>query len=372
MDRRAFWHELHAARAAAAPRSWRRPLDEAVAGSAELLHFLLDAGGARLPLRVFGDGRELAPAASHLPRREDGDVAGWCRRLAAAHGEVGLVVNDVQASSPESWRALGGLVAGLYEVLGPQPGGASMDLFAGGYRRGAFGVHKDDQDVVTFIVEGKKSFLLWPYPRFAAPAGSELRQHGLPGVCASAERGDAILLEGEAGDVFFWPAEWWHVAVGDGAHATTLGLGLFRGEPPRRDRDEALAFASTLGFNRAPAPAPRPLPRGPVALALRGGLPIEVEDEDVLWAVAGSVFRYPAAAAIVRLLERVAGGEPFVPGRLVAELADAEVAPDALEHILGVLAAHHAICIAGATPGGERRDRRAAGWTGETEAITVI
>jgi hypothetical protein len=45
----------------------------------------------------------------------------------------------------------------------------------------------------------------------------------------------------------------------------------------------------------------------------------------------------------VALLERVTGGAPFVAVDLCEELADEDVAPDALEHIVGLLHAYHAL-----------------------------
>jgi hypothetical protein len=95
----------------------------------------------------------------------------------------GVVINDLQAASLGAWRRAQALLGAIHDSLGVPPAGASFEFFAGAYRRGAFGVHKDDQDVITFVTEGRKRFRLWPYERFAGraevPAGSQLKQVGL-------------------------------------------------------------------------------------------------------------------------------------------------------------------------------------------------
>jgi len=208
------------------------------------------------------------------------------------------------------------------------PAGASFEVFAGAYRRGAFGVHKDDQDVITFVTEGRKRFRLWPYERFAGraevPAGSQLKQVGLT-LAAGEELDGSIVVEGEPGDVFFWPAEWWHVAESDGEMCTSVGVGLFRCKPPviadeERREELELAAASALGCKMTPPPREDPVPDGRLRLA--GCVPWRKSGEDtVVWAVGGEAFRYPAAPAIVALLERVTGGAPFVAVDLCEELA---------------------------------------------------
>jgi hypothetical protein len=261
------------------------------------------------------------------------------------------VVNDVQAATPAAWRFARRLLAGLRGAEAAAHG-ASVDAFAGAYRRGAFGVHKDDQDVVTIVLEGRKRFRLWPYARFAdrpeVPAGSELAQVGLT-LAAGEEPPARLGVEGQPGDVFYWPAEWWHVAESDGDLCATLGVGLFRTPrpapaDPERAEEHAVAHAAAFGCHLAPPPAGAPLRLDVPARAARGAVVVRMaRDGSVLWGVGGEAFRYPAARAIVALLHHVAAGAPFVPAALIERLADDEVAPDALAHILETLHAHHGL-----------------------------
>ena len=350
-----FWKELQAAREEGRPACWREPFGAPAVATGEIFDWLVDAwrGGSVEKggrMRLYGASGVVGHAPDHAPAAGDGSMRGWLRRLEQTHGECGVVINDLQAASLGAWRRAQALLGAIHDSLGVPPAGASFEVFAGAYRRGAFGVHKDDQDVITFVTEGRKRFRLWPYERFAGraevPAGSQLKQVGLT-LAAGEELDGSIVVEGEPGDVFFWPAEWWHVAESDGEMCTSVGVGLFRGKPPviadeERREELELAAASALGCKMTPPPREDPVPDGRLQLA--GCVPWRLSGEDtVVWAVGGEAFRYPAAPAIVALLERVTGGAPFVAVDLCEELADEEVAPDALEHIVGLLHAYHAL-----------------------------
>jgi hypothetical protein len=352
------WGEIAAVREVEEPACWRRPFSSQPFTSDEIFSWIAEAWRAGPPagrearLRLHGPAGLVPFSADHAPAPEDASMRGWLERLERAHGECGVVVNDVQGATPEAWARMREILADARDALGAGYG-ASFEVFAGAYRRGAFGVHKDDQDVITFVLEGKKRFRLWPYERFAtrpevAP-GSELLQVGLS-VDPAAERDGSVVLEGEPGDVFFWPAEWWHVAESDGVMCTSVGLGLFRNPPPALDDDDraeeqALATASAFGCKTVPPALAVELPRAPLR-SVPGAVRWTLSRDTVVWSAGGEAFRYPAAPAIVETLRRVASGRRFVPADLVAELADDEVAPDALEHIVHLVHASHALVVA--------------------------
>lgn len=402
-----FERALAEARAHGQPRAWRRPLGGPPAAADEVFAWLRDAAddgtlaAARARLRVYNAAGPLEVRPAHYPRPHDATIAGWLARLGADHGECGVVVNNLQAASPAAWRAALALLALLHRERAPV-GGASFDLFTGAYRRGFFGVHKDDQDVVTFVVEGHKRFYLWPFERFAERPGAapatELGVHLLTDLDPAPHLADALVLEGGPGDVFYWPAEWWHLAASDGELCTTVGVGLFRGHSVLRFAEEAaqrrieedpaafadalalpspaaggdataaltaadaavdalladdelrarlaervLASASAFGCGRLPAPRRDPLPAGPLRLAAPGALPWTARGGELVWAVGGEAARYPDLPPLRALFARVGAGAPFVADDLARELADPSVAADALRHVLARIHAHHGL-----------------------------
>ena len=128
---------------------------------------------------------------------------------------------------------------GPVRPIGMPAGGANLTLIAGDYRLTPFGLHKDEADILTFVVRGRKRLLLWPFEDLCGALGAPDASRAAPFVAPtdfdlSPWRSRAVVLEGTAGDVLAWPREWWHVAE-DGADApVTLALGLVRTADPLR------------------------------------------------------------------------------------------------------------------------------------------
>lgn len=217
--------------------------------------------------RIYQDGSACEPILPDLlPNAADGSFAGWLDRVERTRGDTALIVNDFQAASLEMWRAARRVMSPLAEAIGVPAAGASWDLFSGRYARTAFGVHKDDQDVITLVVEGHKRFHLWPFEALAhlpgVTPGLRLRGHGLGDP---ADLPAPLVLDAAPGDVLYWPAEWWHVAVAaDDTLVTTVGIGLFRPTDPLRLVAEAVAAA---GEGLPPAPLPALPPSGDLTAA---------------------------------------------------------------------------------------------------------
>lgn len=143
-----------------------------------------------------------------------------------------LVVNNVQALDSELYLNCLGLLEEMYEVLGRPAGGALLDLFAGTHRKSPLGLHKDSQEVFTFVVEGEKTFYAWPFDAFAQRKGLSQRQADVTVPLDEVDPTDylnsAIELRARPGDLIYWPASHWHVALSPSStFSTTLALGLF-------------------------------------------------------------------------------------------------------------------------------------------------
>lgn len=215
-------------------------------------------GDARMVRRQTGEqlGDAYLPL---LPRAADRTLARYGERLRRrGYPCFALMLNNSQVLSPILWARVRDFAAGLVEARGVLPGGMDANLFAGNYRRTPFGVHTDELDVFTWIVEGKKRFLLWPKealdPLFAPPPGGAAPRQ--PHRYADL-RGRAQRLDGEAGDLLYWPRQYWHVAeAGAGQLSATLSIGHDPSLPGQAWARELLGNLAALAVG-PPAEPPR-------------------------------------------------------------------------------------------------------------------
>ena len=229
------------------PVALKSPLPAPLFSDAALFEALLDLGrryrgGENQEwFRVISRGEVLADRAELTARPDDQTLDGYIERLGRtlAGTDYMVLVNEVQALSPSVFEATATLLTGLYGQIGMPAGGANLTLIAGDYRLTPFGLHKDEADILTFVVRGRKRLLLWPFEDLCGALGAPDASRAAPFVAPtdfdlSPWRSRAVVLEGTAGDVLAWPREWWHVAE-DGADApVTLALGLVRTADPLR------------------------------------------------------------------------------------------------------------------------------------------
>jgi len=401
-----FWHTLAEARRAGRPCAWSNPLGGPIADATSIFEALLEVARRRrtqetpLAHRLFAGRTPVPITDAVLPAAADGSMEGYVRRLDEALGETGFVVNDLQAATPEMWRLAAAVSAGLRGADAMPPGGGSFDLFAGAYRSGFFGVHKDDQEVVTFVIEGRKRFLVWPYEVLrdhpAVPPHGERKAVLLDGLDYASIRDRAIVVEGGPGDVFYWPVDHWHVAESDGALCTTIGWGFFADNTPtqlleqavkelvdegviapasglpaperaggearalleaasgrigsalehpalgERIEDKLLTLSTSFGFRTLPPVARAATATERVRLCERALLAWHVRGDALVWSASGAIFHYPAAPALVDLMARLGRGETVDVPTTADALADV-IEPAAVRHLFDVLARHHAV-----------------------------
>ena len=94
-------------------------------------------------------------------------------------------------------------------------------LFFGNYDKTPRGIHKDPVDIFLFVIEGRKKMYLWP-EEFFQEGDHDARLDSDFAVL----RRDAIVLEGEPGDVIYWPSGYWHVGESVGGLSLSLSLAL--------------------------------------------------------------------------------------------------------------------------------------------------
>jgi len=217
--------------------------------------------------RLYRGSDLVADVEPFLPTASDTSWDSYLRRLGDQTGapDWGLCLTDPQLSSARIFRRLLTFLDSLFQTIGMPCGGCSPDLFMMNHKASFFKLHKDVQDVFTFVISGWRRFLLWPFDTFSTVAGMEPHQSREPRLLIDidheAYRSQATVLEGTAGDLLYWPAEWWHVGESNGERAVTLAVGTFHEANPmqkifaaagqlgkrRRDRRENLRWSASEG-----------------------------------------------------------------------------------------------------------------------------
>ena len=161
-----------------------------------------------------------------VPRAEDGSIKSYVSRIGRrrAGRQFSIFVSDFQLEL--GWAFFSRLqqfLKGLYEIEGVPSGRAEVDLFMGNYRRTHSSVHRDSADVFCFVVDGRKHIRAWPADAISSSSpvtGPSQYMRFL---------GQSIWLEGNPGDIIYWPSSYWHVAESGGWFGSSLSLGLYYG-----------------------------------------------------------------------------------------------------------------------------------------------
>lgn len=220
---------------------------DVLGGTQDILDGLVSLGRRGQLPRLYADGKSVAPAAGDACSTADPSIEAYVERLARAHGanEITCIAKDLEISNERIWFPCARFLTALYAAVGFPAGNASLALFAGKYGRTPFGCHKDVDDVITYVIAGRKRFLVWPYEVVAnhlrLPA--DVRHHSvtLEKFDYSVLRESAVVLEGEPGDLLYWPWDHWHVAESDGQLTASLSLGIEPFAPQRTRAGEPVA-----------------------------------------------------------------------------------------------------------------------------------
>ncbi|MDJ0836912.1 MAG: cupin-like domain-containing protein [Acidobacteriota bacterium] len=331
--------------------------------------------GQRFPLRFFRGDKQLPVEQSPRPEPADGSLEAFCGRMVDTFRDegFGLMINNFQGLEGRVWMRALSFLDGLYRRVGMPANGASLDLFLGNYRKTAFGVHKDDQEVFTFVISGRKRFLLWPFEaladRFGVSEEDAWKPYNLWRVDHEELREEAVVLEAGPGEVIYWPATYWHIAENiDGEPVATLGLGLMPSgarldyfldafnetaaaapgrtipyharvgaegslegwwrlldraatnpEVRRCAEENWLRWLTRFGFREAPDVLRRRELPETVWLVGNPANPViyNRHDEDLICAVNGKIFVIPQNPRLVEMLHFINSGRPFQVGDLM-------------------------------------------------------
>jgi hypothetical protein len=283
------------------------------------------------------DALRLETPQPHLPRRSDGGLDGYARRLVRSFRghRFGLVFNDLEAYDWQHWLAMRGFLDRLESRVGRLAPDASTTLFVGNYRHTPFGIHKDELHVFTFVVRGTKRMRVWPFETFVGrgevTAAAHDQRARIPAP-STAERRAALsrsaLLAGARGDLLYWPASCWHCSEPSPGLTVTIALAARPAGPPvARVPSAERVRAKSRGPLRSRPPGRAALlparfshvtlsdPGRRLVLARRRG-DLLVSGNGFLISVADR----RAVPRVVALVRRLNGGRPVPVGRAAGRL----------------------------------------------------
>jgi hypothetical protein len=414
---RDFWRRFAEQHWERAPLVLRRPLSEPLATPEQLFAIIVGASERyRQEGRVSGIPSErsgrirlnidnavlLTDVERHLPLSSDGSLAGYTERM--HHQFDGrpfeLIVHQLQAYDAGLWRRLGRFIHGLYHHIGLPADKTEAVLFLRNHAATSFGIHQDDASVFMFVLQGTKRLLAWPDETFRGKEGR------FASLDYARHRDTAMVLEGEAGDVIYWPSQLWHVGEAEAGLSASISLGLRLHHSPLADVINiatallARKFSATRidtyscdwnNPNRAAEQLPSPLEQGlhqlkdlidsgELASALQSHwtnrvtgagftrvpapqaagstsdqATIRGSDEfPIAWkpwrpgfmtiSAGGSTLPVAESPGVTRLLERLSTGQPQPVGALIKDCAALDAGADSsyLRHILAELIARSA------------------------------
>lgn len=182
-------------------------------------------------LTVAGHNRETA----RPPVPEDGDLAGYHRRMAAELDgrRYALVVNGFHSYDRALWKRESDFYSGLWEQIGTPLTGAITTMFHGTYDHSPVGVHKDRFTTFMYALSGRKRMRFWAKRPWTHDVTSlpDYRHH----------LDTSFTGEAEPGDLLYWPSSYYHVGENLDGPATSVNVGVpVDGHRPEYDLDALL------------------------------------------------------------------------------------------------------------------------------------
>jgi 50S ribosomal protein L16 3-hydroxylase len=199
------------------PRVIRQPFSKPFVSEREFLAVLKRWGGEAR------SGHRLVDVAmvdrDALPGPYDETLAATERNIAERWDKDWYlyIPDGVQQYDGDIWERAVELIVPAIRVQGGLPsGGMMLDLFFGKYQSTPTGIHLDSSDNLAFVTRGPKRMLFWPPDRFnvkfSSPRNDPSHQRAL--IARYEEHADgAVVIDAEAGDVIYWPKEFWHIGA---------------------------------------------------------------------------------------------------------------------------------------------------------------
>jgi 50S ribosomal protein L16 3-hydroxylase len=212
------------------PVALKRPFRSLIAAPDDLFHGIVEAARhfrADDPhniVRFFIEHALLqANVRDYLPRLADRNIEGYHDRVSQnlRKRACGLVVVRYSGFDAATWLSLREFMRPLYEVIGIPENPVQIGVFLGDYGKTPFGIHKDPHGTFVFVIKGRKRFRTWPNKIFRR------EQHGIRSLDYEGFLNSAATVEGEPGDVLYWPSTYWHVGEHIGGLAASVSIAIF-------------------------------------------------------------------------------------------------------------------------------------------------
>lgn len=173
--------------------------------------------------------QQMDTPAEFLPRENEDSISEFASRLREENrlSNYQFTIYNTHRYVPDLFFRTRVAFASLLELVGLPAYQFNTDLFFGEYRVTAGGLHKDNASVFSYVVHGAKRMLVWPFEYFAAETNNpeaDKRRDVLPHVDHSQHLEMATDLQGQPGDVLYWPSTSWHIAIGDGRPHMTFNM----------------------------------------------------------------------------------------------------------------------------------------------------
>lgn len=227
-----FWEQFRSRHWDRTPTVLRQPLASPFMTSEEAFEAVLHAcdaaraGDMRAPVKLVVDDFLWTggPATELLPNGGDSSAEAYAARMEERleGRKFALVANSLQAHDARLWLRLREFLHPLSAVIPAHS--TNVCLFLGNYERTPYGIHRDPASIFMFVAHGRKRMRAWSAECFSDESG---RAQSVEGISP----GEGTLLEGEAGDVLFWPSTYWHVGEGLGELSVALSLGVTPARP---------------------------------------------------------------------------------------------------------------------------------------------
>jgi ribosomal protein L16 Arg81 hydroxylase len=226
---REFWYNFFAQSWARYPRILRQPIRELLARPHEVLRALIQAsdqyreGEQTPPIGFFIEyAKQLVDVPRYLPESWDISLQAYAARVdkALEHRKFGLITEHFQIYDSNIWFRIREFLQGLYEFTGLPGEDTKATLFFGNYDRTPFGLHKESSHHFLFVLHGRKRIRLWPKKYFTK---SDRIEHSIE---YDNHNHDSILLEGNPGDILYWPSGHWHIEESAADRELSMGLSI--------------------------------------------------------------------------------------------------------------------------------------------------
>lgn len=193
-----------------------------------------DCGRAGAPgVRFYLDGHNISTSREvrrFLPTEHDASWTAYSERVEALGGgrDWCLIINDPPRYTPLFDATCATFFQPLLEEVGVPLRQYSTELFVGRYGRTPFEIHTDPGlESFYCVLQGSKRLWFWE------PDHWTRRDFDYPPALdrlSPDDRGAATIHALEAGDLLYWPADYWHIGETP-SFAVSLGVSLIRPTP---------------------------------------------------------------------------------------------------------------------------------------------